>query len=250
MLKRTLRPSESSEIHFSEIKLDPQEAQDVLDHFFKPVAVLTARIWSKHPRSRPRPLPIPELEVSTPRNWRDIGRGLRAQFLEEAVVAECDCYSCRSQQTKRGQREKYWIYAVVFALNGDPSALVEHLNSRRAITQFDRRILADLLDCSFKGEIERQLSPAGRPKNIAAQVCARHAIRFYTYWKAINRRWRIKDWGHSDEMKDEACRVAVDYHIRRRDRAGIIRVSNHPMDEVPDFDQVRELMDRPRSRRC
>src|SRR5262245_6862403 len=142
MLKGTTRPSESSEIHFSEIKLDPQEAQDVLDSFFKPAAVLTARIWSKHPRSRPRPLPIPELEVLTPRNWRDIGRGLRARFLEESV-ARCDCYSCRSQQTKRGQREKYWINAVVFALNGDPSTLIEHLNSRRAVTQFDRRILAD-----------------------------------------------------------------------------------------------------------
>ena len=133
-------------------------------------------------------------------------------------------------------------------MNGDPSTLVEHLNSRRAITKFDRRILAELLDCYFKGEIN-QWSPVGRPKNVAALSCARLADTFYKDWKAVNRRWRIKDWGRSDEMKDEACRVAIEWHCRRRNREGTVPLSNHPMDVIPDCEQVRALMDRPRSRR-
>jgi hypothetical protein len=132
---------------------------------------------------------------------------------------------------------------------GDPSTLVKLLNSRN-LTQFDRGILADLLDCYFKGEIISSWYPGGRPKNIAAQCCANVAIKFYANWKTINRRWRIKDWGHSDEMKDEACRVAITYLLIRRDREGTVPlISNHPLDEVPDFEQVRELLDRPRSRR-
>jgi hypothetical protein len=47
-------------------------------------------------------------------------------------------------------------------------------------------------------------------------------------------------------MKDEACRVAIDYHLARR---GDNVISNHPMHVVPDFEQVRELMDRPHARR-
>jgi hypothetical protein len=243
MLDKALSPI-SGEKHFSEIELDPQEAQDILDQYFKGVVVLTSRIWSKHPRSRLRP--IPEVQVSTQTNWRDAGRALRARFLEQAR-GRCDCYSCRSQGTKRGQREKYLVHAVALAQMGDPSSLVKLLNSRN-LTRFDRRILADLLDCYFKGEIDDAWTPVGRPKNIAARACAGVAIKFYTDWKAINRRWKIKDWSHSDEMKDEACRVAIDCHLKRRDREGIVLLSNHPMDEVPDFDQVRELMDRPRSR--
>jgi hypothetical protein len=228
-------------------ELDPQEAQDSLDTYFKATAVLTARIWSKHPRSRRRPNPTPEVKISAPTNWWDMGQALRARFLERAGD-RCDCYSCRYQSTKRGQRENYWITAVALAQMGDPSLLVEHLNSRRHLTQFDRRILADLLEGFFKGETRISAS-AGRPKNISVQACASVAIKFYTDWKAINRQWRIKDWGHSDEMKDEACRVAIDCHRARTRREGRVPISNHPMDRVPDLEQVRELMDRPRSRR-
>jgi hypothetical protein len=247
MLNKSPSPT-SSEKHFSEIELGPQEAQDILDRFWKASCVLTARLWSKHQRPSARSRPIPQIKVSGQTNWRDLGHALRIQFLERAGD-RCDCCSCRGQHSKRGQRERDWVDAVVFAQMGDPSKLVEHLSSRRAFTQFDRKILSDLLDCYFKGEIRQSWSPVGRPKNIAAQVCANTATVFYKDWKASNRRWGIKDWGHSDEMKDEACRVAIDYHLTRRDREGRVPISNHPMDEVPDFEQVRALMDRPRSRR-
>ena len=245
MLDKTMS-SISSERPWYEIevdKIDPREAQQFIDQYFRKAMVLTSRIWSKHPRSRPRT--TSDIQVSTPTGWRCVGRALRVQFLERAG-GRCDCYSCRSQSTKRGQRESYWVRAVALAWMGDPSTLVEHLSSRKAFTQFDRRILADLLDVVFRDET--RASP-GRPKNIAAQECARVATIFYTDWKAINRRSGIKDWGHSDEMRDEACSVAIACHLKQRAREGRVRLSNHPMDEVPNFEQVRELMNRPHSRR-
>jgi hypothetical protein len=232
----------SAEKHFSEITVDPQEAQDIVDRYFTEAAKLTARLWSKHPRSRHTGAP-PEIQFSTNLTWKDVGRAIRAWVLDRALE-RCNCYSCRTQGGKRGRRENYWISLVCLARMGDPSALVKHLNSRRALTQFDRRCLADLLDANFKGEFNAPR--IGRPKKIAARSCASIAVKQYKDWKAINRQYRIRDWGHSDEMKEEACRIAIDYHVARN---GGGLMSNHPMNEVPTFEQVRELMERPTARR-
>jgi len=138
------------------------------------------------------------------------------------------------------------VDAVVQAHMGDPSELVELLKTS-TFTKLDRSILAELLDAVFRGEIDDACAPDGRPKNIAARFCADLAITFYTIWKSMNRRLGIKDWGHSDEMKDEACRLAIEYHRKRLSRSMTLRCSN--MQQVPEFAQTRELMDRPRSRR-
>ena len=129
---------------------------------------------------------------------------------------------------------------------GDPSELVELLKSS-PFTKADRSILPQLLDAAFGGEIDDACAPVGRPKNIAARFCADLAITFYTVWKSINQRLGIKDWGHSDEMKDDACRVAIEYHQKRLSRRMTVRLSS--MEEIPKFAHIRELMDRPRSRR-
>jgi hypothetical protein len=47
-------------------------------------------------------------------------------------------------------------------------------------------------------------------------------------------------------MRDEACRAAIEFH--RIGRRGNI-VSDHLMNLVPRFNEVRELMDRPAARR-
>src|SRR6266480_4423721 len=112
MLDKTLS-SIRSEKRFS----DWQEAQDIVDRYFK-AAVLTSQTWSKRRRSRLRPTRA-QFEVSTKINWRDIGQALRARFLER-VGERCECHSCRSQDTKRGRREMYWISAIGRAETGNP----------------------------------------------------------------------------------------------------------------------------------
>jgi hypothetical protein len=190
--------------------------------------------------------PRPWVQLSTRLNWRDIGQALRAEVLERVGI--CTCAQCRRPTSKREYRENYWVAVVCLAEDGDPSGLVKHLNSRRVLTQFDRKVLAGLLDLVFKkGE---PASNRGRPKNIAAQGCARMASKLYEHWKAINRLYRIKDWGHSDEMKDEACRLAIDHREAERARfRGASTNPNHPLSKAtPDFERVRDLMERPKLR--
>src|SRR5262245_38151452 len=127
-------PMRSSEEKWYEIKLDAQEAQKILDDYFRIAAVLTSKIWSNHPRS---PQPPPQIEIAQYASWKDVGNALRARYLEQANQG-CDCYSCQSQRTKRGQRENYWVRLVTFAEMGDPSELVKRLKSRRVLTRFDR----------------------------------------------------------------------------------------------------------------
>jgi hypothetical protein len=221
-----------------------QEAQSIVDAYLD-----ARRAWFRLPpraRSRLRPNPAPVIEFSTQADWRAIGSALRARFIGGACD-RCDCYQCRRghRHTKRSRRVDYWTAVMSNLIRGDSSALIKHLKSGRALTQFDRRILADSLDAFLKGELHTSPS-VGRPKNIPVQGCASTALGFYDDWKTINRQCKIKDWGHSEEMKDEACRVAIDCQIKRV--AALRRAPTHPIDmAVPDFEQVRELMDRPRS---
>jgi hypothetical protein len=243
MAKRT-RP-ESSQVHFTEIKVDPEEARDFINRYLTATNALTARISPKRSRSRTPPPTILEIKCSAQPNRRDVAQALRAHFLERACDP-CDCYYCRSQRTKGGQRMRCWVDAVRAAEMGDPSHLVHRLKTS-AFTRWDRNTLAELLDAVFRGEIDDACAPDGRPKNIAARFCADFAIKFYTVWKSMNRQLGIRDWGHSDEMKDEACRVAIEYHQKRLSRRMTVRHSN--MEVIPKFAHIRELMDRPRSRR-
>jgi hypothetical protein len=145
-------PPEGSQIHFTEIKVDPKEARYLLDRYLTATTVLTTRISPKHLRSRARRIPVPEIKVSAQTNWRDVGQALRAEFLERACNP-CRCYYCCTHRTKRGQREKRWVDAVLAAVMDDPSELVKLLKTS-AFTKSDRSILAQLLDAVFGGEID------------------------------------------------------------------------------------------------
>jgi hypothetical protein len=61
------------------------------------------------------------------------------------------------------------------------------------------------------------------------------ALSIYGTWKGMNKKLGIRSWGLGDKMKDLSCRYAIKmlpHHGRR-----------------PDFEVVRQLMDRPKSRR-
>jgi hypothetical protein len=224
------------------------DEQQALDVYFKTAVVLSSKMRSRRQYAAKdigRLMSPPKLAVSPQMNWEGVGRELRALSIANAGQ-RCDCYWCRVyQNSRRGRRENYWVGVVAFAALGDPSALVKNLDSRRKLTRFDRRVLADLLAAVFSKEPERALHPIGRPKHIAARACASVARRFYSDWKAINRHWCISDQGHSDEMKDEACRVALEIHQLRA--ADSLQV-DHPMNSIPTFEEVRELIDRARAR--
>jgi hypothetical protein len=239
---------------FPAISMSEEEARQITNGFFRTRAVLSSKMrsrrlpaalrWDKRPDKRPS-LRTPEIEVARQMSWQEVGEKLRAYYFAKSNE-RCDCYWCsRYQHTKRGRRENYWVNRVAFAILGDPSGLVAHLDSRRRLDGFDRMVLADLLNVAFRDEVDQAFHPSGRPRKTAARACASVAQGFYNTWKTIDRRSGVQDWGHSDEMKDQSCRVAIEMHSVR----DFSVEPYHPMNIVPDFEEVRELMNRPATRR-
>ena len=177
-------------------------------------------------------------------NWQDVGRELRKQFIARADLP-CSCDWCHVyQDTPRGQRENYWVMVIGEAMNGNPSLLVRHLRSRRKLTRFDRNKLAEHFEYAFIDALQRKSQkPRGRPGHSWARSCASVAIKLYQDWKDLNQRNGINDWGRRDEMKDEACRLAIElYGNGNRGRV-------YEGQDPPTFEQVRELIERPAARR-
>ena len=168
-------------------------------------------------------------------NWQDVGRDLRRQYIARVTTVP----SKADQSTSRSRRAAFLFEMIAYAQSGDPSALGAFLRSGQKLTQFDRNELANLLEAIFT----RQAKPTkqrGRSKRLGVRACAAVARRFHVEWKDANRRNGINDWGHGDEMKDEACRLAIELYVDR-----------FPVKDDPPitFEEIRELMERPAARR-
>ena len=130
-----------------------EDIQRLIDKFFNTVAVLSSKMRSRQIYSRDREWD-PQIEVVKGMTWQDVGRKLRKQMMSR-LGQRCECDWCgRYQHTERGQREREWVNAAALAILGDPFDLVERMRSRRGLDRFDRRVLADLLESAFNGEVE------------------------------------------------------------------------------------------------
>jgi hypothetical protein len=113
--------------------------------------------------------------------------------------------------------------------NADSSRLIEILRSR-PISIDEQEELAD--------ELEFPEPPKkGRPRNEAMQWAAHTAAIIYRRWKRLNNREGINDWGLGDDMKNQSCLYAIELGAPWKGR------------EQPDVEAVRQLLDRPKSRR-
>src|SRR5262249_41404775 len=170
-------------------------------------------------------------EVDPQMDWQDVGRKLWNQFiyhLDQFRQAEADLDQIRRQLFALRQE-----MVVACAPEGDvPSFVRWLLTSQTKFTRLHREILLDLLE----ENIFTKLKPKrGRPQQRLVRLCGSLAIDFYQRWKDGNRRNGINDWGHRKEMKDEACRLAIELV--------------YPQQNAPKFEQVRELIERPAVRR-
>jgi len=96
-------------------------------------------------------------------------------------------------------------------------------------------------DEARRRQTPRAQAGARRNRGGNSRSCARVAIKFYRDWKDANRRNGIRDWGRGDEMKDEACRFAIELYGND--------VLSHMREDPPTFEELRDLMDRPQARR-
>jgi hypothetical protein len=177
----------------------------------------------------------------TEANWQDVGRELRRQFIARGGRPYDRNWYRVDHSAPHSRRAAYLFGMVARAQSGDPSTLVAYLRSQQKLTQFDRNQLADMFEVIFTPQA-KPAKQRGRPKRMWTRVCASVARTFYWDWRDTNQRNGINDWGHGDEMKDEACRLAIEFYVDRL-------ASPVGKDDLPAFQEVRVLMERSERRR-
>lgn len=154
-------------------------------------------------------------------DWREVGRQLRQE--EERFGERMDTIEDPDESRLNAE----FVHALLLAARGNTTPIVECLRSDRPLPEFFRKHLRDY----FRGKFSRG---RGQPRDELLHLAASDALNFYRLWRAKNDRLGISDWGHRNAMKDEAIRF-----IQER----------YPVFEGIDAEKVRDLMDRPRSRR-
>jgi hypothetical protein len=119
--------------------------------------------------------------------------------------------------------------AVLSYIQGSHTKLAEYLYTRQ-LSRGEQAELARAL-VHRAAPIKR-----GRPKSLEQlnkAEWAKFALFFYQAWRDLNEENGVDDWGHRDEMKQQACQFVVE-------------IEGLGEDSVED---IRQLVDRPISRR-
>jgi hypothetical protein len=85
---------------------------------------------------------------------------------------------------------------------GNPKWLIAHLRKRR-MSEEDQEDLAQALE----GKFDRR---SGRPRDIDLREAAHCAKTFLKRWRTLNKAKGISNWGHREEMMEEAVRFAIE----------------------------------------
>jgi hypothetical protein len=162
-------------------------------------------------------------------DYRATGRSLREQWLNRQREFQRDLKAAVERIRSLDPKDNF-IHALSQHAGGESKFLIDYLRSDRPLAELEREYLAQVLE----GVLDRK-KRRGRPANSDARVAAMQARVFYRMWQAENKKAGIKDFGHRNAMKDEAARFVID--------------ELEPHSPVPDYETVRELMDRPKPRR-
>ena len=158
------------------------------------------------------------------KDWRDNGKKIRADLDAQYKKLGEEVARVFKSALERPPTDDSLLYeALRDHANGDSSALIEYLRSDRPL---QREWLAQTLEGEFTPK-------SGRPRNKDLRSATLVARVFYRRWKEANKRDGINDRGLSGLMKDESCRHAHELESRLQ----------------ADIDTVREMKDRPISRR-
>jgi hypothetical protein len=162
-------------------------------------------------------------------DYRSIGRSLRERWLRrQQELQQALKAAFKNPPPHRPQHD--FIRALIQHARGNSEFLIGYLRSQRPLSALDREHFAQVLESTLDRKSRR-----GRPLNRNARAAAMQATVFYREWRAENKQAGIKDHGHGDAMKDEAVRFVIE------------ELEPHSPPLVCEI--VRDLMDRPRSRR-
>jgi hypothetical protein len=131
--------------------------------------------------------------------------------------------------------ESLFLHVLLHAVEGNPAELINYLRSDRPLL-FDRKRLATRLET-----FSQKRRCGGRRPDVMAHWLAAQALRLLDVWQEENIRQGVNDRGCSDDMKDEAAKIAFEQQMHA-----------FSLEFPASFEAVREtirdLMDRPAAR--
>jgi hypothetical protein len=126
--------------------------------------------------------------------------------------------------------EHDFVRALCQHARGNSEFLVQYLRSGRPISADQREQFAQVLEGVLDDKRKR-----GRPSHSNERSAAMQAGVLYKMWRDENKKAGVKDHGYGDAMKREAVRFVIN--------------DLEPRSQPLNAEAVRQLMDRPRSRR-
>ncbi len=162
-------------------------------------------------------------------DYRTTGQSLREQWLNRLREFQRELEAA-GERIRSHDLQRNFIYTLSQHAGGNSKFLIEYLRSDRPLAALEREYLAQVLE----GVLDRKKG-RGRPANKGVRDAAMQACVFYEMWRAENKRAGIKDYGVSNAMKDEAARFVIE--------------ELEPRSPQLNYEAVRELMDRSKSRR-
>ena len=175
-------------------------------------------------------------------DWREVGCEVCEYVKATELKKEKELDRISAQLKADRTRENKVFGAIVQAAAGDIEWLIELLSSDEDFAITSRKTREHLVKVLRTGILRR--SKRGRRTNTTAQITCRRAVAIFQLWKLANREMGIADWGVRGKMKDEAAQYAIDFF-----REKMHRLFPGERFRDPDFETVRQLMNRPLSRR-
>ena len=103
------------------------------------------------------------------------------------------------ERRREGLSDEF-VAALDASSDSDMSPLADYLASDKPLSPEERRVLARRLP----------KRTTGRPKNTQLRAATSVACMFYEEWRASNKKLRISDHGHCDDMKGYASKWVVE----------------------------------------
>jgi hypothetical protein len=165
--------------------------------------------------------------------WREIGEELFEYLKAEQWAADL-WREARWNERKQKRLEPDLLFALQSCARGNSDRLIEYVESDKEFS-----LSRDERDRCARVLRHKPWAPRlGRRPDGVARFALSKAQAIFSVWKEANKQSGISDWGLRDQMKDQACRYAIDIcrpYIEGRE---------------PDFETVRQLMERSKKRQA
>jgi hypothetical protein len=161
-------------------------------------------------------------------DWRETGLQI-FEHLKKRQVDRLLEIEMRRAAPRKTTPENVLLMALECSARGHSDVLIKYL-----LSDIDFSLSKQARERLAVSLREKDWERRGRRPEYHARYVCEQALGIYSTWKQVNKQNEVSDWGLRDQMKDEACRYAL--------------MLGKAYGWQPDFEQVRQLMERSKKR--